>query len=131
MSKEYIFDDIDNFSLDMEPVTKRGPSSPKIIVDSNLPKDSSAIRPTPLKPIADVGAKVYHMESSGNGGNKIVVKQSSSDEMLVPERDTNNDPINGNGSSNDANNDVTANNVTNVVVGSDSPADSGYQILSR
>ncbi len=140
---------------------KRGPSSPKIIVDSSLTKDSSAIRPTPVKPVSaaiamtnpkdgsvsslDHSARSSPGSATATSKNKIVVKQigggsrSGSDEMLVPERDTNNEitnpskESNGNCEKNGTNDSaaITTNNVTNVVVGSDSPADSGYQILSR
>ena len=41
-----------------EVVPKRGPSSPKIIVDTNLTvQNSSAIRPTPVKP----GKTITHL----------------------------------------------------------------------
>ena len=42
-------------------VPKRGPSSPKIIVDSNLTiQNSSAIRPTPVK----AGKTITHLDNS-------------------------------------------------------------------
>lgn len=42
---------------------KRGPSSPKIIVDTNLTvQNSSAIRPTPVKP--PVSATVTHLDNN-------------------------------------------------------------------
>ena len=44
-----------------EVVPKRGPSSPKIIVDTNLTvQNSSAIRPTPVKP----GKSITHLDSN-------------------------------------------------------------------
>ena len=47
---------------------KRGPSSPKIIVDSNLTvQNSSAIRPTPLK----AGKTITHLDSSSPSQVKI------------------------------------------------------------
>ena len=43
-----------------EVVPKRGPSSPKIIVDTNLTvQNSSAIRPTPGKP----GKSITHLDN--------------------------------------------------------------------
>ena len=43
------------------PLQKRGPSSPKIIVDSNLTvQNSSAIRPTPVK----AGKTITHLENN-------------------------------------------------------------------
>lgn len=46
-------------------VPKRGPSSPKIIVDTNLTvQNSSAIRPTPLKPMSASGKSITLLESS-------------------------------------------------------------------
>ena len=45
---------------------KRGPSSPKIIVDSNLTvQNSSAIRPTPVK----AGKTITHLDN-----NKVIKK---------------------------------------------------------
>ena len=46
-----------------EVVPKRGPSSPKIIVDTNLTiQNSSAIRPTPVKPGG--GKSITHLDNN-------------------------------------------------------------------
>jgi len=120
---------------------KRGPSSPKIIVDTNLTvQNSSAIRPTPVK----AGKSITHLDNnkqvqvvqqnSGERGHslspqnyaiKAKVINAAADE--VPERDTNGaenikEPNLETSSASGGGGQL----VTNVVIGEDS----GFQILS-
>lgn len=118
----------------MSAAAKRGPSSPKIIVDSNLSvQNSSAIRPTPVK----AGKTITHLDSKSYtppvnetqlprvgkslspnpASSNFAVKAKVNQDHEVPERDTNHE---------EAKETSQGQLVTNVVIGEDS----GFQILS-
>merc|ERR1711902_339727 len=121
-----------------EMVPKRGPSSPKIIVDTV--QNSSAIRPKPNgKSIThlDSNSKVQVIENRSLSKSPQVLdyaikakvpsnKNNLDDSNLVPERDVSTTSNNNETASQDQSNSTPGQLVSNVVVGEDS----GFQILS-